>query len=449
MGGVERVKRRRPLHVEAFEQRRLMAVTVSEYPLPSPNSDPTSITTGPDGNLWFVENEVGGGVGEINPTTHAIAVFPIPTANSTPAAISAGPDGNLWFTDEVSGKIGEVNATTHAVSEFPVPYSLVPLAITAGPDGNLWFTTWNGVIGTINPTTHSIDIIPIPATSSIFGIAVGPDGNLWFTAETADIVGMVNPTTHAVAEFPLPPEFSPDDITAGPDGNLWFTGIGNTVLNGDVPGQIGMINPTTHAITVFRIPTGWPSTGITMGPDGDIDFLDFNPGGAPSGSIGTINPTTHAITEMLLGADDTEDTNLEGITSGPDGQLWSTLANAIEEIQITPSVTLSPQPTGASDYGVTKKGVEAVWIGFNTAVAATWPGEPDPYSVFAAVKKRGKMRIGRELSVTDDQDDVGAASVIIPLSRPHQGAIEVVVSAGVLALDGLTSTSTFTEIVKR
>jgi streptogramin lyase len=46
---------------------------------------PQGITNGPDGNNWFVESGLfngGNKIGEINPTTHAIAEFPIPTASS-------------------------------------------------------------------------------------------------------------------------------------------------------------------------------------------------------------------------------------------------------------------------------------------------------------------------------------------------------------------------------
>jgi streptogramin lyase len=426
-----------------------MTVTVNEYPLPSASGSPSSLTTGPDGNLWFVEDDgLVGWLGDINPTTHAIATFPIPTAESLPAGITAGPDGNLWFTEESAGKIGEINPTTHAISEFPVPDPLGPLAITTGPDGNLWFTE-NSAIGTINPTTHAIDIVPVPMAEQIDAIAVGPDGNLWFVADETDQIGMVNPTTHAVVEFPLPPQFYPEDIAAGPDGNLWFTGLGNVVGNGDVPGQIGMISATTHAITVFQTPSGWPATGITTVPDGTLVFLEFN--WAPSavgGTLGMIDPTTHAITEMLLGADDTEDSTLERITTGPDGHLWSTLSDAIEEFQITPSVAVSPQPKYATPMDTTRRGVASIWLAFNTALAPTSANEPNLYGIYAAVTRHGKTHTGRELSIKKVEYDVPAQAAIIVLSRPHQGTMQVVVRPGLLTIDGLASSSPFAEIVR-
>ena len=37
-----------------------------------------------------------------------ITEFPIPTPNSVPNAITAGPDGNLWFTENGANKIGQI-----------------------------------------------------------------------------------------------------------------------------------------------------------------------------------------------------------------------------------------------------------------------------------------------------------------------------------------------------
>src|SRR5262245_38182118 len=70
--------------------------TLTEFPL-SANSRPTSITTGPDGNLWFTEG-IGNQIGRIT-SAGAVTEFAIPTAGSQPLSITAGPDGNVWFTE--------------------------------------------------------------------------------------------------------------------------------------------------------------------------------------------------------------------------------------------------------------------------------------------------------------------------------------------------------------
>src|SRR5260221_10967597 len=73
----------------------------------------------------------------------SITEFPIPTANSQPAGIAAGPGGNLWFTEE-AGKIGRISPSG-TITEFPVPTPNSQLQeIAAGPRGNLWFTEFGG-----------------------------------------------------------------------------------------------------------------------------------------------------------------------------------------------------------------------------------------------------------------------------------------------------------------
>src|SRR5215468_9554970 len=72
--------------------------TIVRYPLPMPGSQPSSITAGPDGNVWFTEQNA---IGRIT-TAGAITEFAVSGASN----IVVGPDGNLWFTQPSAiGKI--------------------------------------------------------------------------------------------------------------------------------------------------------------------------------------------------------------------------------------------------------------------------------------------------------------------------------------------------------
>jgi hypothetical protein len=63
------------------------------------------ITAGPDGNVWFTEPQANQ-IGMITPDGQ-ITEFQVPTPNSQPGGITTGPDGNIWFTELGSGQIGE------------------------------------------------------------------------------------------------------------------------------------------------------------------------------------------------------------------------------------------------------------------------------------------------------------------------------------------------------
>jgi streptogramin lyase len=271
--------------------------TLSEYPLPfGYNSDARGITAGPDGNVWFTETRCaqcdpsapgqipddGATIGKITPQG-AITEFTLADYHAGPRSITSGPDGNLWFTEDAN-KIGRISPTG-AVTEFalPVPNSF-PMGIAAGSDGNLWFVesrcpgdcgndvrvTGKLVIGRITPTgviteysTQSGNWYNGPET---IGIVEGADHNMWFAEPKSNKIGRI---THAgeITEFEVPSRLNdpnvdplastePLGITNGPDGNVWFVEAGP-----NVGGRVGKLDlaataPDPPAITITSGFTG-------------------------------------------------------------------------------------------------------------------------------------------------------------------------------------------------
>jgi streptogramin lyase len=237
--------------------------TVSEFALPNPRDEPEGIAQGPDGNLWFTE-VFGDAIGRIS-TNGEITEFPLPSEVSRPTGIASGPDRNLWFTEEQGDRIGEITPTGR-ITEFPVPAPGSPRSgIAAGPDGNLWFTDWNG-IGRITPTG---EITEFPAGEAGFesaaGIAAGSDGNLWFAEEVTNSISRIT-TSGTVTQFRVPQSFpvkaSPTSITSGSGGYLWFTEsaadkIGRLDPGGPVPENLKPPSITGGAKPGFKL-TGHP-----------------------------------------------------------------------------------------------------------------------------------------------------------------------------------------------
>lgn len=88
-----------------------VAQSITEY---GPTAGyPGTITAGPDGNLWFTEDSVGG-IGKITPS--GVITEYGPTA-SNPIGITAGPDGNVWFTDNNAMMIGRIT-TAGVITEY-------------------------------------------------------------------------------------------------------------------------------------------------------------------------------------------------------------------------------------------------------------------------------------------------------------------------------------------
>ena len=98
------------------------AQTIMEFPIPTANTNPVGIVSGPDGNLWFTESSLTlNSVGRISPTG-SITSFGLTGALTQPGGITAGPDGNLWFTVESSGA-GKVPMRPSANASAPPPMS--------------------------------------------------------------------------------------------------------------------------------------------------------------------------------------------------------------------------------------------------------------------------------------------------------------------------------------
>jgi streptogramin lyase len=88
-----------------FIQRISLAGSVTTFSVGTFSASPSSITAGPDGNLWFSEPD-SNEIGRITPAGQ-ITLFPVPTPGSQPTGIAAGPNGNVWFTEAASRHIGE------------------------------------------------------------------------------------------------------------------------------------------------------------------------------------------------------------------------------------------------------------------------------------------------------------------------------------------------------
>ena len=273
------------------------AAQVTEYNVPSPNSETSGITYGSDGNIWFTERQTNK-IGKMTPAG-VFTEYNVPTAGADPLSITAGPDGNLWFTENGANNIAKITPTG-TITEYSIPStnSFGLASITAGPDGNLWFTEGNNdKIAKITPS-GTITEYAIPVTlygASPSGIASGTDGKIWFTQLNANKIGSVT-TSGVFAEYDIPTSSSfPWDIAAGTDGNYWFIeGSGST------NGKVARITPA-GVITEFPLlhPASYPWR-IATGPGGSLWFSESSALGLiaqinPNGTITEYNvPSTNA-----------------------------------------------------------------------------------------------------------------------------------------------------------
>ncbi len=162
-----------------------------------------SLTVGPDGNLYITDSGQGGGadvegrVWRFNLSSNTFELVaragttPGFTAGNEGGDITSGPDGNLWFLSSGTSSGITRLTTAGAVTEFTdgVSTNAYLRYVTVGCDDGLWFTQtvedgsdpmiWRA--GTDGALTSYTQGLP-PTNPSPEGIAAGPDDNLWFTS---------------------------------------------------------------------------------------------------------------------------------------------------------------------------------------------------------------------------------------------------------------------------
>ena len=321
---------------------------ITEFRLPSACCPPQGIVAGPDGALWFTELSFtrpslnvlqyapASQIGRMT-TTGVLTEFPVSTAVN-PDFITVGPDGALWFTDQNSTSLRRIT-TAGAITEFPVPGSYLPHGIATGPDGALWFADFgNNKIGrvvltaTANPVITGLSPSSATAGGPSFTLTVNGSGFLntstvqWngssltttyisgtqlsAVVPSAQIatpglanVSVLNPggvTSNAVtftitAPTPLISSISPSSATAGVPA-LTLTVNGTGFLAGSAVQWNGSSLSTTY-MSGNQLTASVAASQIAS--QGTANVTVVNPGGATSNAVTfTINAPTPSISSL-------------------------------------------------------------------------------------------------------------------------------------------------------
>jgi hypothetical protein len=194
--------------------------------------------------------------------------YTVPTPNSKPTDITSGPDGNLWFTEQGSfyipvapGQIGRVT-TAGSFAEYLVPNQGYPGTISSGPDGNLWFNEanvnpppqpWLGRITTAGSFTQYLGNSKGAAESNLVQ-GQGGDG-FWLAENITDpSTGLAAAIAHVdtsgnVSVTPTPSVGAYGStlwMAAGPDGNFWVSGGGINKIGGGAVRLLLCRGPGSH-----------------------------------------------------------------------------------------------------------------------------------------------------------------------------------------------------------
>lgn len=321
------------------------ATKLSKTTIKAPDA---SLTLSYDGSKAFtgatITPSIGGnaqsaGAATVSVNVPTIVEYSVPSGAFVPG-ITAGPDGAMWFTENNTSDIGRIS-TNGAVTEYSAPQA--NRGIVAGPDRALWYAASNAIVRLTTSGTVTEYSLPSGADNVGSSWTLGRNGALWTTgyrlavgydtlgyqqATIADITTTGTVTAYALATpspIPSTPPNSPyytftnntTSITTGSDGALWFTGTIQEWTSGANPAQVSanVSRMTTAGVVTAQYPVSGGSASafigsVTNGPDG---ALWFTYGGSvdrmtTTGTVTTYKPTGTA----------------QNIVSGPDGALWFT-----------------------------------------------------------------------------------------------------------------------------
>jgi RHS repeat-associated protein len=278
------------------------------------------ITLGPDGALWYSEDQTGvaGAVGRVT-TSGSITDYPLaswlppqwqPPNSLFQDGLAWGADGRLYVglsnTSPTSGNIAQL---TYDFTTNPPTLTSVqlygtadpPTDLTQGPDGNIWFTE-GAHVGRLTPAGVLNEWAMSPGASNPIWIGPGPDGNVYFTDSMASRVSRVTPTgkiTDFAVPAPPPPTGSnpvPLGITGAPDGNVWFADKMNNQIDQMTPGG----SFTGYGLN-DGISTGGP-VDVAVGADGNLWFTEWTSYGDAVAKMAIPESGTQRVNDPVQGA---------------------------------------------------------------------------------------------------------------------------------------------------
>lgn len=255
---------------------------------------PGDMVAGKNGSVWYTTDR---GINRLSRTGHVRRYRHGFDRRSALSTLTRGPDGNLWFVDRGHRAIGRMTPTGRVrLFSRGIPRTADLRTITS--DGRrLWIADASGALitvttaGKVRRITRGLDKHADP-----LGITLGPDRAIWFTEFKARRIGRIDRRGH-IREYPVQ-YGNPASITRGPDGALWFTTAARDSIGSGGVGRIAL----DGRIDMFHVHTTCRglTRGLISGPDGKLWFIE------PDGpiAVGRLDPNRLIATGALPLADE-------------------------------------------------------------------------------------------------------------------------------------------------
>jgi streptogramin lyase len=309
------------------------AADVTIHSIPTRDSGPTSLISGPGGNLYFGESNVFK-IGEINPAAPtAITEFPLPRPSASAGDGNDGPE----FLASSGGQIWAVT------DDFETLFAMSPTGSLSGPlhwdgsdatgisaddAGGVWIFDQHGSVNgqpvalqrvDPPPPNYPLQTVPTDAINQTFSLlALSPDGNTeWYAEDTPGQVDLdsLDTETGQQAKLPVPiydQTYQITSIAFSDNGTLWFAEHAPFNRTLPVGGAIGELPPgSATPKLIYTVPgtVNVAPASLAPGPGGTMYFTYAK-------GIGMIGPGA----KVTLG--DLSPYRPESVVDASDGNLW-------------------------------------------------------------------------------------------------------------------------------
>jgi hypothetical protein len=264
-----------------------------------------TLVAGLDGAIWGV---IDGGVIRVDMSGHH-KLYALGSSFNGP--IANNYDADIFVAGKYNGTYAIAKISPDGdVKRLPIPGSAAPVAMISGSDGNLWMTRESPTsVGRLTPSGVYTDFGE-GLFDSLTGIIRGADKNLWVEGQRdyKPYLARFEVSDGSETTFTLPVLSCWNCMTTTPDGTIWIPQQGSGIYEFDLYSQTGQM---------FGFAGDDPSL-IVAGPNKRIYYeSDRHYDVAVCEYVIKLHGQRTCLHIKAV-----HPRSVEGMTVGPDGQIW-------------------------------------------------------------------------------------------------------------------------------
>ena len=238
-----------------------------------------TITNTPMDNFPDDQRATFCGIGDPKSTSY-VKEYQIPTACTQPLAIKVAPDGNVWFVETNVGQIAKFDPILEKFTEFendlwPEGSRTMSWGMDYSPDGKMWYTDgsfdsiWR--FDTINEEYEAIQFPAseegsLPQKLTIHGSNIIVNDFTGSKITFLDLTQNTDEMTYSSVVAPIPNSFT-GDFGIDSENNLWYTNW--------VPETTGLL--LKFNIEQYKQDSYLAGTGVDISVENYFEVYDFPP----------------------------------------------------------------------------------------------------------------------------------------------------------------------------